>query len=108
MAQQQIVSRYDSATDILPLAEAAGFRVGESVNTMLVNEGGGAAIHHVLTDVSVRKEYGAHWLVVRWAAGGQTPWGTNDCGFAGWRVDEALRERLRELSGDKAAAGAPA
>ena len=107
MMEKQMNSKQESATDILPLAEAAGLRVGESVNTMLFNEGGWAAIH-LLTDVSVRKEYGAHWLVVRWAAGGQTPWGTNDCGFAGWRVDEALRERLRELSGDKAAAGAPA
>ena len=84
-------------TTIIPLAERAGLRVGETVNVLLFGEGG-CEHFKTLTGVDIRREYGADWLILRWAPGGPTPWGTESCGFAGWKVDDALRERLRDMT----------
>lgn len=101
-ATQQNRNEYDTTT--LPLAERAGFMVGETINTLMFNESGGKSLR-VLTDVQVKREYGRDWLVVRWDRGGQTPWGTADCGFAGWLIDEQLKASLTKLA-EKRAAGA--
>ena len=82
-------------TTILPLAEAAGLRSGETIDVLLGD--GDAPMYRTLRNVRVKREWGKDWLLLEWDAHGMTPWGTGDCGFAGWVVDDELRARIISL-----------
>lgn len=79
-------------TAIVPLAESRGIRAGETLDVML-GEGDEPMIR-TLQVVRTKREYGKDWLILEWDAKGMTPWGTQDCGFSGWVVDDDLRERI--------------
>jgi hypothetical protein len=77
---------------ILPLAEQAGFRLGETVNVLMFNPIGGESMR-ILTDVYVKHEFGKNWLMVKWDSSGAF-----DCGFAGWVADDDFKQALRAIA----------
>lgn len=84
-------------TDVIPMADKAGLRLGETVNVLLFGEGGSASFR-TLTDVRVSNNRGKDWLLLEWEPGAATAWGTQSCGFAGYEIDEKLMARLAELA----------
>jgi len=96
-----VVTRFDRTVgppdgadeDVLALAKKAGFFAGATVDVLF----GESEYKHIktLTGVELRNEYGCDWLILRWTPGGMTPWGTESCGYGGWKVDGELLDRLR-------------
>lgn len=81
-------------TDIIPIAEAAGLRVGEAVNINFLS-GAKCDMTHVLTYVGIKSHHGKQWLSLEWTPGESTPWGTASCGHAGYLIDDELRLVLK-------------
>ena len=83
---------------IIPLAKAAGIMADADFDVLSLTASDCASVR-TLTSVDVKHEYGQNWLVVRWSrTNKRTPWGTADCGFAGWVIDDELRHVLRARS----------
>lgn len=87
-------------TTIIPLAEAAGLRIGETANVLLTSASYRPRME-ILTDVRVKREHGVDWLILEWKPGAATEWGTHSCGFGGWKIDEGLEETLRAMARER-------
>ena len=82
--------------DVLTLAARAGIHVGATANIIFTADA--PPMMRRLTIVEVRHQYGNDWLHWQWDRAGQTPWGTNDCGFAGNVIDDDLIHELRRMA----------